>query len=163
MHTSIKFKGGNVVGFRTIMLMFVRYIVLNFTNLAFYLNPLHLSKLSNAVLIKKVSKIIISLAVFPITSCNGRVVKALHLKSNGVSFRRFDSCSTSNILKLYLSKRFLANFLYSAKWVVYALDYHYYHLLVCQLKLPRFCKNSKCSSLPRLCLAFEVLNVFRTP
>ena len=81
--------------------MFLRYIVLNFqmvhesiagrcANLAFYLNPLHLSKRSNAVLIKKVSEIIVSLAAFHITSCDGRVVKALYLQSNGVSLRRFE-------------------------------------------------------------------------
>jgi len=65
------------------MLMFLRYIVLNFqmvhesiagrcANLTFYLNRLHLSKLSNAALIKKVSEIIVSLAAFPFTSCDGR-------------------------------------------------------------------------------------------
>ena len=86
------------------LIMLLRYINLNLwmvhesinsrcVKLAFYLNLLYLSKFCNAAVIKKVSETIAFPATFVFISCDGRVVKALDLKSNGVSPRRFESCS----------------------------------------------------------------------
>ena len=60
---------------------------------AFNLNFLYFSKLCIVADIKKMSKSIVFLAPCDFISCDGRVVKALDSKSNGVSPRRFESCS----------------------------------------------------------------------
>ena len=98
------------------MLMLLGYINLNFwmvhesinsrcAKLAFYLNFLFLSKLCNAAVIKKVSESIAFPATFIFISCDGRVVKALDLKSNGVSPRRFESCSQREFH--FLTRKFI--------------------------------------------------------
>ena len=53
--------------------------------------------LNNYTNIQYVSESIDFLETFSPFSCDGRVVKALDLKSNGVSPRRFESCSQRKI------------------------------------------------------------------
>ena len=87
------------------MLMFYisRHIILNFLMMKMRLragicaklaqNLLYFAKLCNIAVIEKVSETIVLIAIIKFISCDGRVVKALDLKSNGVSPRRFESCS----------------------------------------------------------------------
>ena len=76
----------------------------NCVKLAFNLNLLYLAKFCNVTVVEKASETIVYLMTVVFVSCDGRVVKALDLKSNGVSPRRFESCSQRSFFGKYFFK-----------------------------------------------------------